>query len=659
MPALTGYTDIERQQTEKALQESDGRYRLLAENIQDVIWTMDLHGHFTYVSPSVFQLRGYTAEEVMQQSVQEAFTSDSAVRILGGIQLLLAQDEKLDIHSNLELQQPRKDGSIVWTEVIVNIIFDKQGSAQTVLGVSRNISERKIAEEKIAEQAHLLDVALDPIILRDMNDTLIFWNKAAEKLYGWTFEEARTLKVNQFIAEVDQPKYERGVKEFLDKGECRIELQQRAKNGRKIITLSQWSLVRNQDGRPYARLSIDRDITEQRNFEIQLRRSQRMESLGTLAGGIAHDLNNVLAPILMSIQILNMKVTDPNLKRLIANLESSTKRGSEVIKQVSTFARGIEKEFVPQQLRYVVSEIESIINGTFPKNIQLRIGISKNLSLVLGDAAQLQQMLMNLCINARDAMPDGGRLTVTAEGMCMDESFARLILGAHPGQYVVLTVADTGTGIPVEIQEKVFEPFFTTKEKGKGAGLGLSMVYTIVKSHNSFIKLYSEIGKGTEIKIFLPATQQIEKKVVPILEDTPSIGNGENILVVDDELSVLQISKEVLEARGYRVLTAADGAEATAIFASAEKESIDLVITDMNMPLMDGSSTIRALRRLAPSLKIIVSSGLLTDVNSAGVAGLDIQGYLTKPYTADQLAAMVSKVLKKEYIPESDKANNI
>ena len=654
MTTPKGYTDAERQQNEKALQESDVRYRLLAENIRDVIWTMDLDGHFTYVSPSVLQLRGYTADEVMQQSIHDAFTSDSAVQVLAGIQVLLTQDEKQqNIHTNWELQQPCKDGSTVWTDVSVNIIRDKQGSAHAVLGVSRDITERKNAEEKIVEQAHLLDVALDPIILRDMNDTLIFWNKAAENLYGWTFDEAKSLKANQFIAEVDRSKYERGVKEFLEKGECRIELQQRAKNGRKIITLSRWSLVRNQDGQPYARLVIDRDITEQRNFEIQLRRSQRMESLGTLAGGIAHDLNNVLAPILMSIQILNMKVTDPNLRKLIANLESSTKRGSDIVKQVSTFARGIEKEFAPQQLRYIVSEIESIINGTFPKNIQLRVGISKELSLVLGDAAQLQQVLMNLCLNARDAMPDGGRLTVTAENMYMDESFARMILGAHTGQYVVLTVADTGTGIPLEIQEKVFEPFFTTKEKGKGSGLGLSMVYTIVKSHNSFVKLYSEIGKGTEIKIFLPVTQQTEKKVVPVSEEAPSMGNGENILVVDDELSVLQISKEILEARGYRVLIAADGAEATAIFASAEKESVDLVITDMNMPLMDGSSTIRALRRLAPSLKIVVSSGLLTDVNSAGVAGLDIQGYLTKPYTADQLASMVTKVLRREYHPES------
>ena len=655
MTTSTGYTDTERKQAEKALQESEVRYRLLAENIRDVIWTMNLDGHFTYVSPSVFQLRGYTAEEVMNQSIQDAFTADSALRVLGGIQILLAENETQTHSTNWELQQPCKDGRTVWTEVSVNIIRDTHGSAQAVLGLSRDITDRKIAEEKIAEQAHVLDVALDPIILRDMNDALIFWNKAAEKLYGWTFEEAKTLNVNQFVAEGDQRKYEHGVKEFREKGECKIELQQITKNGRKVITLSRWSLVRNQDGKPYARLVIDRDITEQRNFETQLRRSQRMESLGTLAGGIAHDLNNVLAPVLMSIQILNLKVTDPNLKKLIASLEASTKRGSDIIKQVSTFARGTEKDFAPQQLRYIVSEIETTINETFPKNIQLRVGISKDLSLVLGDAAQLQQVLMNLCLNARDAMPDGGRLTVTAEDMSMDESFARMILGAHPGRYVVLTVADTGTGIPAEIQEKVFEPFFTTKEKGKGTGFGLSLVYAIVKSHNSFIKLYSEIGKGTEIKIFLPATQQYEKKIASVIEDAPSMGNGENILVVDDELSVLQISKEILEERRYKVLTAADGAEATTLFASLEKGSIDLVITDMYMPLMDGSSTIRALRKLAPSLKIILSSGLLTNVNSSSVAGLDIQGYLTKPYTADQLASMVNKVLKKEYHPETGK----
>lgn len=493
----------------------------------------------------------------------------------------------------------------------------------------------------------LLNAALDPIIIRDLDDKLLFWNEAAEKLYGWSFEEAKLLDVHQLIAEQDISKYEHAKKEFQEKGKCQLNLTQKAKNGRIIITQSKWSLIRDKNGNPCARFIINRDITEQLNLEAQLRRAQRMESLGTLAGGIAHDLNNILAPILMSIQILNSKITDPEMKKLISSLEASTKRGSEIIKQVLTFAKGTEKEFVPQQLNHVISEVEAIVKRTFPRNIQLRFAASKDLSQIMGDATQLQQVLMNLCINARDAMPNGGRLTVTAEDIYMDENYSRLILGAHPGKYVMLTVADTGSGIPPEIQEKVFEPFFTTKEKGKGTGLGLSTVYAIVKSHNGLIKLYSEVGKGTEFKIFFPVSQQKNVISEPKLERKLVRGNGEKILVVDDELFTLQITKEILEIQGYSVLTATDGAEATAIYASSEKGLIPLVITDMNMPLMDGSSTIRALRRLDPNLKIIVSSGLLADVNSAGLAGLDIQGYLTKPYTADQLLVMVQKVLGK------------
>jgi two-component system cell cycle sensor histidine kinase/response regulator CckA len=508
----------------------------------------------------------------------------------------------------------------------------------------------------IYEQTILLDSALDPIIIRDLDGNLIFWNKAAERLYGWTLEEAKLLPIHQLIATEDQAKFERGKKEFAEKGECAIEMRQKAKNGRMIITHSRWSVARNREGNPYGQLIITHDITEQRNLEAQLRRSQRMESLGTLAGGIAHDLNNVLAPILMSVQILNTKITDPNLKKLIAALETSTKRGSDIIKQVLTFARGSEKDFAPQQLRYIISEIEAIIKQTFPKNIQLRTGVSKDLSPVLGDATQMNQVLMNLCINARDAMPEGGRLTVTAEDMYMDESYAHLILDAHPGQYVMLTVADTGTGIPLDVQEKVFEPFFTTKERGKGTGLGLSSVYAIVKSHNGLIKLYSEYGKGTELKIFLPATQQKERKSEEVTNKELLRGHGERILVIDDELFVLQISKEVLEVQGYSVITAMDGAEAVALFAGSEKGSIQLVITDMNMPLMDGSSTIRALRRLDPKIKIIISSGLLTNVNSAGLGGLETQGYLTKPYTAEQLLLMVQNVLNAKNSTESNKS---
>jgi PAS domain S-box-containing protein len=636
----------ERKRTEQALQEREAKLKQIFDTVRDGIVLIDQTGKVLEANKSIEAIVGFSPDEVLGRSFMDlnAFEPDD----LATLSKLFAESVAQASASQplTRIRAKHRNGHQIYIEANASLMRDVEGQFEGFLAVIRDITERKRAEEKIAEQARLLDVALDPIILRDMNDSLIYWNKAAEHLYGWSFEEAKALSADQLVAAEDRSRSERAGKEFLEKGECEIELHQKTKNGRSIVTHSRWTLVRNEDGTPRGRLIISRDLTEQRNLEAQLRRAQRLESLGTLAGGIAHDLNNMLAPILMSVQILNAKTTDQNLKKLIGSLETSTKRGSEIIKQVLTFARGTEQDFAPQQLRYVISEIESIVKETFPRNIQLRTGISKDLSLVLGDATQLHQVLINLCVNARDAMPDGGRLTVTAEDMVMDESYARMMLGAHPGRYVMLTVADTGTGIPKDIQDKIFEPFFTTKEKGKGTGLGLSTVYAIIKSHNGLIKLYSELGKGTEFKIFLPSLQkEAKEKARPAAEGTLIRAKGERVLVIDDELSVLQISKEILEVQGYTVLTAADGAEATALFAGAEKGSIRLVITDMNMPLMDGSSTIRALRRIDPALKIIVSSGLLTDVTSAGVAGLDIQGYLTKPYTSESLLLMVQKVL--------------
>jgi PAS domain S-box-containing protein len=643
----------ERKRTEQALQERETKLKQIFDTVKDGIVLIDQTGKVLEANKSIETIVGFSPDEVLGRSFMElnVFESEDLATLSKLFSESVAQVSATQPLTRIRARH--RDGHQIYVEANASLMKDVEGQFEGFLAAIRDITERKRAEEKIAEQARLLDVALDPIILQDTNDSLIYWNKAAERLYGWSFEEAKLLNMQQFIAEEERPRYDRARKEFLEKGECEIELHQKAKNGRSIITHSRWTLVRNDDGTPRGRLIITRDLTEQRNLEAQLRRAQRLESLGTLAGGIAHDLNNMLAPILMSIQILNTKTSDPNLKKLIGSLENSTKRGSEIIKQVLTFARGIEQDFAPQQLRYVISEIESIIKETFPRNIQLRTGIAKDLSLVLGDATQLHQVLINLCVNARDAMPDGGRLTLAAEDMVMDESYARMMLGARPGRYVMLTIADTGTGIPKDIQDQVFEPFFTTKEKGKGTGLGLSTVYAIVKSHSGLIKLYSEVGKGTEFKIFLPAIQKEEKeKPRPAAESALIRAKGERVLVIDDELSVLQISKEILELQGYTVLTAADGAEATALFAGAQKGSISLVITDMNMPLMDGSSTIRALRRIDPALKIVVSSGLLTDVNSAGVAGLEIQGYLTKPYTSAQLLLMVQKVLFSGHSPQ-------
>jgi PAS domain S-box-containing protein len=524
-------------------------------------------------------------------------------------------------------------------------IRDDSGKIMSFVHIVKDITERKRAEEKNIEQARLLEIAIDTIIVRDIDDRLLFWNKAAEKLYGWTFEEARLFDVHRLIAEDDRLKYEKYMKEFLQKGEWEGELRQSTKDGRLLMTYSRWTLVRDKNGKPSARLIITRDITEQRALESQLRRTQRLENLGALAGGIAHDLNNVLAPILLAVQVMEKRTVDPQMREITSAIEKNVLRGRDIIKQVLLFARGGEEGFTPQQLRYIIDEMKSMMRETFPRNIALRVNVADDLKNIFGDATQLHQVLMNLCVNARDAMPDGGQLRIHASNLLVDKMNADMHDGMKPGEYILLSVADNGTGIPEEIQDKVFEPFFTTKEIGKGTGLGLSTVFSIIKNHKGFIKLFSEMGKGTEFKIYLPAVVGDEQVLATeeLINIQPS--QGETILLVDDESSILQISREALESYGYHVITAKNGTEALSTYAHKEKDSIQLVIMDLNMPLMDGIVAITALRKLDPKLKVILSSGKITDIDAPKLAQLNIQGTLVKPYTAKKMLETVWSVL--------------
>jgi two-component system cell cycle sensor histidine kinase/response regulator CckA len=390
--------------------------------------------------------------------------------------------------------------------------------------------------------------------------------------------------------------------------------------------------------------------TAQRNaLEAQLLRSQRLESIGTLAGGISHDLNNVLTPILSGLQILKRKITDTQTLNLLETLEASAQRGSDIVKQVLSFARGVEGEKILLQPKYLIVELDKIIRETFPKSIQFIRFTSRDLWTLLGDVTQLHQIFLNLCVNARDAMPNGGILTVKADNIIIDENYVRMNPEAKPGPYVVMTVTDTGSGIPPGIMDRIFEPFFTTKEQELGTGLGLATVKALVKAHGGFVNVYSEIGKGTSFKVYLPAAGA-EKIHGDVQHKNGFVsGNGEVILVVDDENSILEITKETLETFGYRALTAHDGTEAVVQLAE-NRGNIDAVITDMMMPYMDGPATIRALRRIDPQIKIIATSGLSIDKRIAEAHNLDVQAFVTKPYTAEDLLTALCEVLRN--VPE-------
>jgi len=505
---------------------------------------------------------------------------------------------------------------------------------------------RKQAEAKLAQQAALLDKAQDAILVVDLEHRIQYWNKSAERLYGWTPSEAYGKRADTLLFR-DAAYFERARQEVLLKGEWRGEQCQVNRGDETVIVESQWTLVQDEAGKPKSILIVNTDIREKKKMEAQFLRTQRIDSLGTLAGGIAHDLNNVLAPILMAAQMLKTKFTDPQSQRLLTVVESSAKRGADMVKQVLTFARGVEGERMLLQPRHLIKEMVKILGETFPKNIQVKQQLQPDLMPVLGDPTQLHQVLLNLCVNARDAMPQGGVLTLSAENCVLEQVPATLpALGfsPKPGPYVLLKVADTGCGIPPENLDKIFDPFFTTKEVGKGTGLGLATVLGIVKSHGGFVQVQSEVNKGTVFSIYLPAADKAQAASSQPESGALPKGRGELILVVDDETAVLSMMKEMLETFGYRTLTASDGTEAVAAF-TAHRGEIKAVIVDMLMPHMDGPATIRVLRKLEPQVRLIAASGLMDAQRAKDATGLDDLYFLMKPFTAESLLTTVHQVL--------------
>ncbi len=503
--------------------------------------------------------------------------------------------------------------------------------------------ERKRTEQIIRAQAALLDVATDAIFVRNLNSEILFWNKGAERLYGWKAEEILGENASELLYKEQQPKLKDAHKILAEKGEWQGELHQVTKDGKEVIVESRWTLVRDEEGKPKSILVVNTDITQKKQLEAQFLRAQRLESIGTLASGIAHDLNNLLAPILMTAQLLQTQVHDERSQRLLPILVTNAKRGANLVKQVLSFARGIESKSTLLQVKHLILEIKQIATETFPKSIEIYTDISQYLSTVSGDATQLHQVLMNLCVNARDAMPHGGTLSICAENLFIDENYARMNLEAQVGPYIVITVTDTGTGIPPEIIDRIFEPFFTTKQLGKGTGLGLSTVIGIIKSHGGFVSVDSEAGRGTQFKVYLPAVEAMETLEAQDLE-LPT-GHGELILVVDDEAAIRDINKTSLETYNYRALTANDGIEAVALYAEY-REVISVVLIDMMMPDMDGSTTIRTLQKINPQVNIIAISGLGPSEQLAASVGSGVKTFLSKPYTLKELLKTLHEVLK-------------
>jgi two-component system cell cycle sensor histidine kinase/response regulator CckA len=617
--------------------ENQAGFELVFERNPLPMWVSDEETHaILAVNDAAVARYGYSREEFLTMGLGDLPHDDEALpppfRGAG-------EDEML---TGYPCKHQCKDGTVIGVETSWSVVpFDGR---QAILTVVNDRTAYHESEERNREQAKLLDLASDAIMECDLEGRIVFWNQGAARLYGWPVEEAEGADLLELLMP------EAGVMAEIERhmretGHWSGPLDQRSKDDRKLIVNSRWTLVRDAAGDPKSMLVINTDITETKKLETQFLRAQRLESIGTLASGIAHDLNNILSPILMSAAVLRRSVKDPDGEKILGIIESSAERGAGIVKQVLTFARGVEGERVLLQPKHILSEMGKILAQTFPRNIDLKTYFPAELWMVTGDATQLHQVLLNLCVNARDAMmPAGGTLTLAAENIEVDQHFARMNPGAQLGNYVVFKLTDTGAGMTPETMDKIFDPFFTTKEVGKGTGLGLATVIGIVKSHGGFLTVQSEVGVGTTFRVFVPAS---DKNAQPELIDksAPSLrGNGELILVVDDEAPIREALVQTLQDGGYRAYTAEDGSDALALYFQ-RRDEIKLVLTDLAMGQMDGVALVRALRRLDPKVRVVVSSGHCPPDQVITLEKLGVRRFLDKPYTATSLLRVLGEEL--------------
>ncbi len=632
----------EREQAQLALRRSEEHFRSLIENASDVITVLDADGIVRYESASLERVLGYKPDELIGQKIFDYIHEEDRPVIVEKFSRSMRMPGSI---STGQYRFRHRDGSWKVLETIGRNLLGNPQVAGLVAN-SRDITERVEAEEQIREQAALLDKAQDAIFVEDLEGRISFWNRSAARLYGWDPEEAIGRATSMLLEKADAPFPPEVRADLFEKGEWHGELYQQTKTDAAVVVESRWTLVRDSHGHPKSVLVINTDVTERKRLEAQFLRVQRMESIGTLAGGIAHDLNNVLTPLMVAVKMLRDEVGGRSGQEILDTLETSVHRGAGIVQQVLSFARGVEGERTLLQVKHPLAEVVAIAKETFPRSIQITSRIDKNLWPTLGNATQLHQIFMNLCVNARDSMPHGGRLHVEAENVVIDENYARMQADANPGRYVVITVSDSGTGIPPEVLPRIFEPFFTTKEVGKGTGLGLSTAAGIVRSHHGFMNVYSELGKGTRFRIYLPACAQVGgEREAPGAAPLPR-GSGELILVADDELAIRDILRLTLQSHGYKVLTAVDGPEAVALCAQ-NKGQVKAAIVDVMMPFMDGPATIRALQKIDPGLRFVAVSGLSENRTAEPLEGAKIS-FLSKPFTTEQILTTLRGLFEEE-----------
>ena len=598
------------------------------ESMSDALFTLDRGWNFTFLNRRSEELLRRPRAELLGRNIwtefepavgTEFYVAYQRARETGETQALVAYYEPLETWFDVTVY-PTPEGLAVYF---------------------RDVNELVRAKRELERRQGMLDRVGDAILGRTLDDRITHWNGGAERMYGWLADEVIGRSSRELLYH-DPTAFEAGAQRTLTEGAWDGEIVQRRRDGSSVTVQARWTLIRDEDGAPESVLAINSDITERKRIETELYRAQRLDSIGRLASGIAHDLNNVLTPILMATDLLSTTDPGPEWCELVDSIRTSAERGSDMVKQVLTFASGAETPSGDVDIANLVAETARIVTDTFPPTISFDVQNDSPGAIVRGDHTQLYQVLLNLCMNARDALAGGGSLAIRTRRHDIDEQYASQHPDASAGPHVTIIIEDTGTGMRPDVLDRAFEPFFTTKAHGEGTGLGLSTSLAIVKSHGGFLRLTSTHGQGTVAEVRLPLADASEP-MPDVTTPAPTRGNGELVLVVDDEPAVLRITQQTLEALGYRVVTASNGADAVREFTA--HPDIRVVVTDIMMPIMGGAAAMRVFRAIRPDVPVIAVSGLHIDDEHDDPARADADAFIPKPFTASQLVDTIAKVI--------------
>jgi PAS domain S-box-containing protein len=635
---LHGEREGAKRRAEEALRKSREQFQQIAENIDDFIVLLDGNGHCLYSNPSFRRLLRSGGASSKRNIFEEVHPGDRE-RFRHFVNEALQRSGAKSIEYRLLLP-----GDVIrHIEARASLPGHRDDEAPTLLLAGRDVTDRKAAEELLHEQASLLDKARDAICVIDLQFTVTQWNASAERIFRRTAANALGRNFREMLFAEQAGRFDTAFALTLAEGEWHGEFRLSGPEGNHLVVDSSWSLVNDARGQTKSILCIITDVTSRRMLELELQRSQRIESLGMLAGGIAHDLNNILSPILMSIGLLRPIDASEDCQMVLDAVQTSATHGCELVQQILLFARGGEGQRITVQMGQFLGELRGFLKTALRRAIELHIEHDPEIWSISADATQIKQVLLNLCVNARDAMPRGGSIRITASNVHITGGTQRGFHGEIPtGSYVRLNVADTGTGIPSEVIEKIFDPFFTTKELGKGTGLGLSTIAGIVQTHGGAIQVQSVIGSGTVFSIFLPAIIAPAIRQPQISAENLPRGRGEVILIIDDDEGILNVAEKILAMQGYEVMIASGGNSGLKEFRS-QRDRIQLVICDQMMPGLTGSAVLAQIHDEAPQVKLIRMSGFFEDSPNTEAAAYFIA--LPKPIQSEILLRTVRRAI--------------